>query len=427
MPTVSTKGNVTKRCPCPYKQQSTCSHPWYYYTGTGVGRKRGNLDKLIGRHAPDRTTAQLEARRAIAAFAEGQDPGVVLAADDPTIAQLLEAYVRERPRADRWQVPALCRVPLRSPVGLPTFGAWRAREVTLDALKRLRQNRPLVAGNRDLNLLRAAFNWGILGGLVAATPFSKAGVPTLPKRPEVARTRRLQPGEAEALMAAASDDFADVLLAALDTGARYSELTSMQWHQVAFAPRAELFFPAPKTKTKRDRRVPMTPAVTAMLERRRYDPAGQVFPPSAYVFGAVGRRVSSHKRAWLAVVLRAHGQTPQYVTMHKPYRRTGNLTPPCRAALRTIDLHFHDLRREAGSRWMDAGVPLGTIQRWLGHTNIAQTSTYLGASLGDDARDMAHYVEQRNAAQGRGSTKSVAFCGTLSGIDAQTGPRSSDQ
>lgn len=37
---------------------------------------------------------------------------------------------------------------------------------------------------------------------------------------------------------------------------------------------------------------------------------------------------------------------------------------------------------------MDAGVPLATIQRWLGHANIAQTSTYLGASLGNDERDM---------------------------------------
>ena len=55
-------------------------------------------------------------------------------------------------------------------------------------------------------------------------------------------------------------------------------------------------------------------------------------------------------------------------------------------------LHFHDLRREAGSRWTDANVPLATIQRWLGHTNIAQTSTYLGASL--DELDMQTY-EQR--------------------------------
>ena len=52
------------------------------------------------------------------------------------------------------------------------------------------------------------------------------------------------------------------------------------------------------------------------------------------------------------------------------------------------DLHFHDLRREAGSRWMDAGIPLATIQRWLGHANISQTSTYLGASLGGDEQDM---------------------------------------
>jgi hypothetical protein len=40
------------------------------------------------------------------------------------------------------------------------------------------------------------------------------------------------------------------------------------------------------------------------------------------------------------------------------------------------------------------GVPLATIQRWLGHTNIAQTSTYLGASLGADELDM-HTYEQR--------------------------------
>ena len=45
-------------------------------------------------------------------------------------------------------------------------------------------------------------------------------------------------------------------------------------------------------------------------------------------------------------------------------------------------MHFHDLRREAGSRWMDAGVLLHTIQKWLGHANISQTSTYLRATHG---------------------------------------------
>jgi hypothetical protein len=40
---------------------------------------------------------------------------------------------------------------------------------------------------------------------------------------------------------------------------------------------------------------------------------------------------------------------------------------------------------------MDAGIPLATIQRWLGHANISQTSTYLGASLGGDEQDMRAY------------------------------------
>ena len=56
-------------------------------------------------------------------------------------------------------------------------------------------------------------------------------------------------------------------------------------------------------------------------------------------------------------------------------------------------LHFHDLRREAGSRWMDAGVPLATIQRWLGHHNISQTSTYLAASGGGDADAMRAFEQ----------------------------------
>ena len=43
---------------------------------------------------------------------------------------------------------------------------------------------------------------------------------------------------------------------------------------------------------------------------------------------------------------------------------------------------------------MDAGIPLATIQRWLGHANISQTSTYLGASLGADELDMRAYEER---------------------------------
>jgi hypothetical protein len=48
--------------------------------------------------------------------------------------------------------------------------------------------------------------------------------------------------------------------------------------------------------------------------------------------------------------------------------------------LKAIDLHFHDLRHEAGCRWLEAGWPLHHVQEMLGHTNLSQTSTYLHAS-----------------------------------------------
>jgi integrase len=104
-----------------------------------------------------------------------------------------------------------------------------------------------------------------------------------------------------------------------------------------------------------------------VLDCRRLDPAGEPLPQDAYVFGdEVGRRRYSIKTAWRLTLKRA------------------NIT----------GLHFHDLRREAGSRWMDAGIPLATIQRWLGHANISQTSTYLGASLGGDESDMRMFEER---------------------------------
>jgi hypothetical protein len=53
--------------------------------------------------------------------------------------------------------------------------------------------------------------------------------------------------------------------------------------------------------------------------------------------------VKDVKRAWMTAVLKAHGYRPTFTG-------TANLAPASRAALEQVDLHFHDLRREAGSR-----------------------------------------------------------------------------
>ncbi len=76
--------------------------------------------------------------------------------------------------------------------------------------------------------------------------------------------------------------------------------------------------------------------------------------------------------ARLRAVLKAHGHSPSWV-------RHG-LTPESREAYRTIDLQFRDLRHEAGSRWLEQGLPLHHVKELLGHASISTTDTYLNAS-----------------------------------------------
>ena len=68
-----------------------------------------------------------------------------------------------------------------------------------------------------------------------------------------------------------------------------------------------------------------------------------------------------------------------------------------RETLKQINLHFHDLRREAGSRWLEGRVPLSKVRDWLGHTNISQTSTYLSGTSETDADAMVQFERDRDA------------------------------
>ena len=93
-----------------------------------------------------------------------------------------------------------------------------------------------------------------------------------------------------------------------------------------------------------------------------------------YVFGdGAGLKVANVKRAWQTAVVKAHEHTPTWAK--------GNaLAPESRQAFRAIDLTFHDLRHEAGSRLLESGWPLHHVQEMLGHANVSQTSTYLNAT-----------------------------------------------
>jgi integrase len=167
---------------------------------------------------------------------------------------------------------------------------------------------------------------------------------------EPGRHQRFQHEEDETrLLEAASPHLHDVIVALLETTCRPGEILSLQWADVNLLQR-DLLIRAGKAKTRRDRLMPVSQRLLAVLEMRRLDPSGHEFPPDAYVFGdALGRRVRSVRRDWAAARDKAG--------LHH--------------------WHLADLRHESSSRFEQAGVPVSTVSRLLGHTSLTTTTVYL--------------------------------------------------
>ena len=102
--------------------------------------------------------------------------------------------------------------------------------VTLDRFQRTRGG--VVTTNRDLALLRAAFNWAIRKKQIKETPFKIGTEAAISLDDEHARSRRLDADEARALLDASSGHLRAVIEAALETGMRRGEILSLQWSQV---------------------------------------------------------------------------------------------------------------------------------------------------------------------------------------------------
>lgn len=440
--------SVYKICSC--RDQVKCRHPWWFSfkrrgvdaaTGEAFERIRASLDVVLEKHIDSKTVAIEEANRLRVGIVENTLPartrellGLPVSAAPVlptlTIADLLKVY-EERHLAhtksstrQAYQIGAIKRTIIERPNGTTApLCEWLLSDVTADTLERLREARSIkgvntarqtggsnivggrVAANRDLRLLRAAFNWALDKDLVERTPFKKrndSAKTTVKLTRETDRSRRLQQGEGERLLTVCQPDLRAMVEAAIESGCRQGELLSMQWHQVGLDLRnPELWLPEGKTKSARGRRVPISKRLRIILEMRRDAlraalelQAEEPLPVSLHVFGnEIGQRRGSIDRAWETAVLKAHGHIPAWIRS-KSSSRSASLTSECRAQLRAIDLHFHDLRREAGSRWMESSVPLATIQRWLGHTNIAQTSKYLAAATPGEHEAMRRFDEQ---------------------------------
>jgi integrase len=255
-----------------------------------------------------------------------------------------------------------------------------------------RAGRSVATQNHFVRVIKSLSAWLVRKGYRASLLTGESDV----IRRRKATKRRLEPDEETRLLQVSGPHLQRLIMAALETCCRLGELLSLQWREVSLA-RNEIVIRADKAKTGTARTIPISTRLRAVLELVRDDPHGKPFPPTAYVFGnEAGERVKCVRRAWETAILKAHGHAPTWAWRKGKTRKgTGRLSPESRALLQAIDLHFHDLRHEAGSRLIEAGWPLHEVQQMLGHASLEQTSTYLNATLRGLHRSMRAFDQAR--------------------------------
>jgi integrase len=318
--------------------------------------------------------------------------------------RFVERYSTDRGKAswqDEYMVKRLGSFQTMEGRPLGEKPAQRVTEDDLEAfIKHLTtQGRAPSTPNHYVQLIRAMSRWAVKKGYCDA-PMVGDDSDVIRRKKEAQRHRRLEPGEEDKLLRSAEPHLQALIVAALETCGRQGELLTLRWGDVSLA-RGEIILRAEHTKDRENRIIPISSRFREVLEMRRDSPAGVPFPSSAYVFGdEIGQRVGNVRRAWQTAVLRAHGHKPAWIWKKKTGpndKGSTRLSPESEAAYRTIDLHFHDLRHEGGSRLPEAGWPVHYVQHMLGHASLQQTSTYLNATLRGLHESMRNLDQSRPA------------------------------
>lgn len=227
---------------------------------------------------------------------------------------------------------------LKEPICRKKLSALSSEDFTAYRDKRLE----VISGkslSRQLSPLSNMFNvakqeWGIP---IKSNPLAKLRIGTK----ESKRERRLRANELAKLVHAARKTrnplILPIVLFALETAMRRGEILSMRWHHIDLDRRSVVI---PETKNGYPRTIPLTSKAMVTLQGIKRD-SERVFPiqPNAL------------RLSWTRLTHRASIK----------------------------DLHFHDLRHEAISRFFEMGLTVPEVASISGHRDIRMLMRYAHA------------------------------------------------
>lgn len=207
--------------------------------------------------------------------------------------------------------------------------------------------------NKGLRSLRSALEYAVKRGYLKANPFKGHTKALFLKEPEKEPVF-MEPHEFKKLLAACPSDFwRGICLIAYHGGLRKNEILNIRWQDIDLENEIITVCNTDEhlTKSRKNRKIPMTQSVKAVLEKLRKS----IFV-SDYVFNNKENRpiINNFYRDFSIVVVKAG-----LVDKEKKAR-----------------FSIHDLRRSCATELLRAGVPPKTAQRILGHANLETTMKY---------------------------------------------------
>jgi integrase len=236
-----------------------------------------------------------------------------------------------------------------------TFGHQRLADISsLDIERYKRQRKETGVGevtiNRELAFLKNLFSKAVEWGKAGDNPVKKVRL----YREDNARTRFLSDEEEANLLANCGPQLKPLVVTALHTGFRASELLSLSWQDVDFR-RGVVTVRAGYAKNGEGRSVPLNDTLTMVLK-------------SAKVSKINEEKVFCNQRG-------------------QPYRSFRTAFERAVKQAGIADFTFHDLRHTFASRLVMAGVDLPTVKELMGHKHITMTLRY--AHLSSDHKQAA--------------------------------------
>lgn len=280
------------------------------------------------------------------------------AAPSVTVREIYEKYELHASRAlaDSWDTYEDRLLPFVAALGDREVASLRALDWTDYRAAREREEyapgrtRKASTLNLELGCIKAMFHWAMAEGRIPHNPFAAA------KRVKTRRHRETAPRheELDRLIAESSGPQLVVVLCAVDSGMRCSEIASLSWDWID-RQAMSIALPNWACKGKRGGVIPMTARLLEAIE-------------------AMPRKLRS---PWVLASNRGPDGRYNRRTLSRWWRAAADAAG-LQAAPGDDKVHLHDGRHSAASCAVAAGVPIEVVSRsLLRHSSIAQTLDYL--------------------------------------------------